>query len=267
MAKGFRKSKLAFWGIMCLGVLLSVLLWIRDRNYPLYIPIIASTLSLLIGYFAACVVRNLIANSLTTQYLGYLHMELDPDKFITAYGPVPDRLTEGSRDRAVAHAYLADGYGAKGDFAAALSLLEKGFDKVDLSDAALRGLYLSNKGTYQSALGDLVQAKESAASLRQLIDGCWRSKNALARNLQDSWLLLDADIALQEDRLPDKKALEELYGRCAYNLRRFEIDRLLTLRALAVGDKAEAKKHLELLKEHGGKTRYTAWAEEQLKAC
>ena len=145
--------------------------------------------------------------------------------------------------------------------------MEKGFDKADLSDAALRGLYLSNKGTYQSALGDLVQAKESAASLRQLIDGCWRSKNALARNLQDSWLLLDADIALQEDRLPDKKALEELYGRCAYNLRRFEIDRLLTLRALAVGDKAEAKKHLELLKEHGGKTRYTAWAEEQLKAC
>ena len=41
MAKGFRKSKLAFWGIMCLGVLLSVLLWIRDRNYPVYIPIIA----------------------------------------------------------------------------------------------------------------------------------------------------------------------------------------------------------------------------------
>ena len=62
MAKGFRKSKLAFWGIMCLGVLLSVLLWIRDRNYPVYIPIIASTLSLLIGYFAACVVRNLIAS-------------------------------------------------------------------------------------------------------------------------------------------------------------------------------------------------------------
>ena len=114
MAKGFRKSKLAFWGIMCLGVLLSVLLWIRDRNYPVYIPIIASTLSLLIGYFAACVVRNLIANSLTTQYLGYLHMELDPDKFIAAYGSVPGRLTEGSRDRAVAHAYLADGYGAKG---------------------------------------------------------------------------------------------------------------------------------------------------------
>ena len=93
MAKGFRKSKLAFWGIMCLGVLLSVLLWIRDRNYPVYIPIIASTLSLLIGYFAACVVRNLIANSLTTQYLGYLHMELDPDKFIAAYGSVPGRLT------------------------------------------------------------------------------------------------------------------------------------------------------------------------------
>ena len=267
MAKGFRKSRLAFWSIICLGVLLSVLLWIRDRNYPIYIPIIASTLALLIGFFAACVVRNLVANSLTTQYLGYLHMDLDPDKFIDAFGPVPSRLTKGSRDCAVAHAYLADGYGAKGDFATALSLLEKGFHKADLSDTALHGLYLSSKGVYQSAMGDLVQAQETATSLRQLIDGCWRSKNALARNLQDSWLLLDADIALQEDRLPDKKALEELYGRCAYNLRRFEIDRLLTLRALAVGDKVEAKKHLELLKKHGGKTRYTAWAEEKLKAC
>ena len=267
MAKGFRQSKLAFWGIICLGVLLSVLLWIRDRNYPVYIPIIASTLALLIGFFAACVVRNLVANSLTTQYLGYLHMELDPDKFIAAYGSVPGRLTEGSRDRAVAHAYLADGYGAKGDFSTALSVLEKGFYKADLNDIALRGLYLSSKGVYQSALGYLTQAKETADSLRQLIDGCWRSKNALARNLQDGLVLLDADIALQEGRKKKKKALEELYGRCAFHLRRFEIDRLLALRALAVGDTAEAKKHIELLKANAGKTRYTAWAEEQLKAC
>lgn len=90
MAKGFRQSKFAFWGVIGLGVLLSVLLWIRDRDYPLYIPIIASILALLISYFAARVIRNLIANSLTTEYLGYLHMELDPDKFIAAFGPVPE---------------------------------------------------------------------------------------------------------------------------------------------------------------------------------
>ncbi len=267
MAKGFRQSKLAFWGIIGLGILLSVLLWIRDRNYPLYIPVIASALALLISYFAARVIRNLVANSLTTQYLGYLHMELDPDKFIAAYGPVPPRLDKGSRDRAVAHAYLSDGYAAKGDFDRALSLLEEGFAGADLQDASLRGLYLSNKSALELALGRLEEGRKTARALGELIDGCWRSKNALARNLQDALLLLKADISLQEGKLPDKKPLEELYERCAYNLRRFEIDRLLTLRALATGDKEEARKHLERLTTYGGKTRYTAWAEEQLKAC
>lgn len=267
MAKGFRQSRLAFWGVMGLGVLLSVLLWIRDRNYPVYIPIIASALALLIGFFAARVIRNLVANSLTTQYLGYLHMDLDPDKFIAAYGPVPARLDKGSRDRAVAHAYLSDGYAARGDFDKALSLLEEGFAGADLQDASLQGLYLSNKGALQLALGRLDEGRETAWTLGELIDGCWHSKNALARNLQDALLLLNADIALREERLPDKKPLAELYERCAYNLRRFEIDRLLALRALTVGDKAEAKAHLERLRTYGGKTRYAAWAEEQLKDC
>ena len=266
MAKGFRQSRLAFWGVMVLGILLSVLLWIRDRNYPIYIPLIASVLSLLIAFFAGRVIRNLIANSLTTERLGYLHMELDPDKFIAAYEAVPPRLDKGSRDRAVAYAYLADGYAAKGDFAKALVLLEEGFSGANLEDAALRGLYLSNRGVYQSALGELEAAKESAKALRELIDGCWRSRNALARNLQDGLLLLEGDLALQEGRLPDKKALEEIYGRCAFNLHRFEIDRLLALRALAVGDRAEAKQHLQTLAEHGGKTRYTGWAQEKLAA-
>lgn len=265
MAKGFWQSKLAFWGVMGLGVLVSVLLWFRDRGYPIYIPIVASVLALLIGYFAARVIRNLVASSLTTEYLGYLHMDLDPDKFLAAYGPVPEKLAKGSRDRAVAHAYLSDGYAAKGEFETALSLLEAGFAGTDPKDTALQGLYLSNRGAAQSALGDLPGAKETAAQLKALIDGCWRSKNALARNLQDGLLLTESDIALQEGRLPDRKALEELYARCAFNLRRFEIDRLLALRALAAGDKAEAKQHLDTLIEHAGKTRYVPWAQAQLE--
>ena len=40
MAKGFWQSKLSFWGMILLGAVLSVLLWIRDQGYPIYIPIL-----------------------------------------------------------------------------------------------------------------------------------------------------------------------------------------------------------------------------------
>ena len=267
MAKGFWQSKLAFWGVILLGVVLSVLLWIRDQGYPIYIPILASSLALAISYCAGRVISNLVANSMTTKCLGYLHMELDPDKFIDAYGQVPGRLCAGSRSRAIAHAYLSDGYAAKGDFTTALSLLEAGFSGIDEKEIALRGLYLSDKGACLNGLGDQEAAEETLADLRSLIDGCWHSKNALARNLQDGLLLLEADLCLQQGRLPEIKPLEEIYEQCAYNLRRFEIDRLLALRAMAVGNKEEAKHHLSVLADNGGKTRYAAWACAQLNGA
>ena len=129
------------------------------------------------------------------------------------------------------------------------------------------GMGLSDKGACLNGLGDQPAAEETLADLRSLIDGCWHSKNALARNLQDGLLLLEADLCLQQGRLPEIKPLEEIYERCAYNLRRFEIDRLLALRAMAVGNKEEAKRHLSVLADNGGKTRYAAWACAQLNGA
>ena len=63
MIRAFWKSKLAVGAVMvvCLG--LAVAVWLRDREYPVYIPAIASLLLLGIGYFAGRLLGNLVAGT------------------------------------------------------------------------------------------------------------------------------------------------------------------------------------------------------------
>ena len=70
MIRGFWKSRLVFSGICVLTLVLAVALWVRDRNYEIYIPIVASVLMLGIGYSAAVLAGNLVANQENTKYLG-----------------------------------------------------------------------------------------------------------------------------------------------------------------------------------------------------
>ena len=144
MVRAFRQSRLTAAGIFAASVVLTVLVWIRDRGLPVHIPLIASVLMLLLGVFAGQLAARLVADSCNTKLLGLLHVELDPDAFLRQYAAIPGRLKPDSREYLVSSAYLADGYAAKGDFDAALAALAP-LERAGLAqDAALRGLYLQD---------------------------------------------------------------------------------------------------------------------------
>ena len=51
MIRGFRQSRLTAVGVFAAAVVLAAVVWVRDRDLPVYIPIVASLLLLLIGVF------------------------------------------------------------------------------------------------------------------------------------------------------------------------------------------------------------------------
>ena len=88
MIYAFKRSRAAAALVFAASVLVTVLIWVRDREYPVYIPLIASLLMLTIGVLAARLLGNVLASMENTRYLGYLHMELDPKKFLEHYREV-----------------------------------------------------------------------------------------------------------------------------------------------------------------------------------
>lgn len=260
MAQAFRRSRIASAAVMILSAVLAVVIWIRDRNYPVVVPIVASVLMLAIGWIAARVLGNLLGSMENTRYLGYLHMELDPDKFLSCYREIPGRMKAGSSEAAICRSYLADGYAAKGDYAAALEVLSQGAPEGNLP---VKGLYALGRASNYLSLGDLAGADDALAELDAVIDACRASKPDLAKNLSQS-----RDLQLQRRRCltgqsVDTEWLEDQFETAQYNLRRLEISKLLAMTALREGNKAEAQKQLSYLRKNGQKTDYKRWADQQ----
>ena len=46
MIYAFKRGRAGFFTVMAVSVVLAVLVWLRDRNYPIFVPIIATTLKL-----------------------------------------------------------------------------------------------------------------------------------------------------------------------------------------------------------------------------
>ena len=190
MVRAFRQSRLTAAGIFAASVVLTVLVWIRDRGLPVHIPLIASVLMLLLGVFAGQLAARLVADSCNTKLLGLLHVELDPDAFLRQYAAIPGRLKPDSREYLVSSAYLADGYAAKGDFDAALAALAP-LERAGLAqDAALRGLYLQDLCAYRLGKEDRPGAAQALEELEGLIAGCGEKQARLAQNLSDCAALL-----------------------------------------------------------------------------
>ncbi|MGN0978337.1 MAG: hypothetical protein ACI4PH_09815 [Faecousia sp.] len=260
MAQAFRRSRIASAAVLILSAVLAVVIWIRDRNYPVVVPIIASVLMLAIGWIAARVLGNLLGSMENTRYLGYLHMELDPDKFLSCYRDIPGRMKAGSAEAAICRSYLADGYAAKGEYAAALEVLSQAPPEGNLP---VKGLYALGRASHSLSLGDIAGADTALAELDIVIDACRANKPDLAKNLSQS-----RDLQLQRRRCltgqsVDTEWLENLFETAQYNLRRLEISKLLAMTALRDGKKAEAQKQLSYLRKNGQKTDYKRWADQQ----
>lgn len=254
MVGAFRKSRLAMGAVLVLTACVTVAIWVRDAGKPLYIPLVASVLMVAIGCLSARLLGNLVASGQNTNTLGILHMELDPEKFLECYRDVPGKLREGSRDRAIASAYLADGYAAAGDYAMAIQAL--GAPYPGRQDAALLGVYYGNLSRYALGSGDMELADSAMQELAQIIDGQCGDKPQLKKNLLSTQGLLRQRRRAMQGEAVDREWLEEQLPAAGYHLRTLEILEILALDAKNRGDGKTLEKYRTQLCQQGGKTVY-----------
>ena len=259
MSQAFKRSKIASAIVMILSVAIAIIIWFRDRDHHVIVPIIASTLMLGIGYFSSRVLGNVLASMENTRYLGYLHMELDPEKFLAHYEGLPNRM-KGS-DAAVCRSYLADGYAAAGRFDEAVQTLSP---EPPADNLPVQGLYASNRAGYYLGKGDAQGAAEAIAALEEVIDACRLQKAELANNLTVSLKIHKQHLNCLTGKSVNTGWLEDAFKSAQYNLRRLEIARILAMAALRDGDSAAAKKQLSFLRKNGEKTWYKKWADRQV---
>lgn len=254
----FKRSRIASALVFAASVLVTVLIWVRDREYPVYIPLIASVLMLAIGCLAARLLGNVLASMENTRYLGYLHMELDPKKFLEYYREVPGRMKGHSA--AVAKTYLADGYWADGQFEKAVETVGPSLPETD---PALRGLYATKLAAYFLAMENTEEAAKVVAVLEEVIDGCRLKKPDLARNFQESLTLYRQQENCLTGETVDTSWLEDAFASAQYNIRRLEIQKVLAMTALRDGNRKEKEKALSYLRKNGGKTDFKRWADRK----
>ena len=258
MIQAFRKSRIGFYGVLLISAAIAAVVWIRDRNYPIFVPVIASVLTLAIGFIAARILGNILAASENTRHLGYLHMELDPKKFIEGYQNIPDRM-KGENNIAISRSYLADGYAAAGDYEQAISLLAD----PPAGNLAIQGLYAANLAGFYLALEDTQNASASLSRLEEIIDACRLTKADLAKNLTEMYQLHRHHLACLTGKPVDTDSLESDFVRAQYNLRRLEIKKVLAMAAIRDGDETAKKEHLSYLRKNGGLTVYKRWADDR----
>lgn len=259
MIRSFKRAQGAAITVMALSVVIAVAIWFRDTGHPFYVPLIGSVLMLGIGYFSGRVLGNLVASSQNTHLLGYLHMELDPKKFVESYRDIPGKMSPTSSSAAICRSYLADGYAADGNFVMALKTLDEGPAPQAIS---VRGLYASNRCAYYLGLEDPQKVKEAMAQLDEIIGICRLKNPALANNLQSSLDLYHQGYLCLVGKSVDTAYLEDAFQRAQYNLRRLDIAKIQAMAAINTGDQANASKHLAYLRKNSGKTYYKAWADK-----
>lgn len=257
MIHGFKRGRISFCVVMALSVVITILIWMRDQNYPVFVPIIASALMLALGFVSARLMGNVMASSENTRYLGYLHMELDPKKFLSVYEDIPTRV-KGENTAAICRSYLADGYAASGQYESAIAQLSIAPPADNL---AVRGLYAANLAGCHLALKNIEAAEEALRELTHIIDACRLSKAPLAGNLTEMLTLHKQHLACLQGKAVDTDVLESAFVRAQYHLRRLELAKVLAMTAIRDGNTEAAKKHLSYLRKNGGLTVYKRWAD------
>ena len=255
MLFAFKRSKIAAAMVLLFSVVLIVLIWIRDQGRELYIPIVASVLVIGIGITAARIIGNILASMENTRYLGYLHQELDPEKFLKYYETVPGRIKEGSRDQKIVLSYLSDGYFAKGDFEKALAVLP---GEISKEDPALYGLFATKRANCLLELGRLEEAEKALLDLKNILYACQQKNASLGQNMKENYLVGQEHLNALKHQNVDRAYLEQVFEKAGYNLRRLEIASILNeLNHYYKKGSSSSQKMIEYLKKESGKTFYS----------
>ncbi|MBO6158442.1 MAG: hypothetical protein J6P72_04155 [Firmicutes bacterium] len=255
----FKSSRIAAGIILALTGVIIGMIWLRSGGKALYIPIVGTILMAGIGYFAARLFANIVSSTENTRRLGYLHIDLDPKKFIASYEKIPEKV-HGS-DQLTLYSYLADGYWADGQFKKAIETLEK--TKPDTP--ALLGLQASKLAPCYLALGDKAAASHQLDRLSAVIEKTKTSNPPLSKNFLESYTIYRQYLAALNAQEVSVDYLKSAFTKAEYTLRRLEIAQILVMDGLRHHNESETAEKLTYLKEHGGKTFFRSWAISQDK--
>ncbi len=257
MRSPYKKSKAAYICVWCLVLLLIVFIWLRNKSA--FLPSVISTLiAILLGFFTSRLSENIISNTETTKRLGYLHMEMDPEKFISSYIDIPKK-TKGDKEKMISYAYLSSGYEAAGDFDRALEVLEKG--NIKGSDS-LDTLYLSQKCRCLIEKGILDEAEDVLKELEKRIDSI-TGNQSLKDNQRQVQYVLSEMLRAKKGETVDMEYLEGSLKATQYKIGRLEIYYTMAMNYRNKGNKKKEAEILSIITEEGGKTWFKTWAEER----
>lgn len=255
MRSPFKKSKAAYVCVWCLVLLLIVFIWLRNGN-SLFPSVISTLIAILLGFFTSRLLENIISNTETTKRLGYLHMEMDPKKFISSYKDVPEN-TKGDKEKMISYAYLSSGYEAAGDFDRALETLEKG--NINGSDS-LDTLYLSQKCRCLIEKGILDEAEDVLKELEKRIDSI-TGNQSLKDNQRQVQYVLSEMLRAKKGETVDMEYLEGRLKATQYKIGRLEIYYTMAMYYRNKGNKKKEAETLSIITKEGGKTWFKTWAE------
>jgi len=253
MIRCFKKSMLATGLVWALAIVIAVLVWIRNADRELYIPIIATICLLGIGYISGKLLGSIIAARENQKLLSLLHVDLEPEKFIEAYREIPAKADKGA-DRIIAYSYLADGYAAAGDPDRALETLSAEVtDKHGNKKDSLICLYFNNRCHYQLLAGQKDEAKHSQAALLKAIAGAKAQNPDLAKNMNEKAFLWENYLKYYDGKPVNVTDLERFISKSQFAIDRLEGKYLLKLHYERGHQKDESARLAQEIKNEGGK--------------
>ncbi|MDD3921383.1 MAG: hypothetical protein PHO41_09460, partial [Eubacteriales bacterium] len=229
MIRCFRSSK---W-IVAIGTALSLALCavvISTRpNTAIWLNLITCVLILALGFVVSTLTANMAASNANAKLLGILHVELDPERFISTYSSIPGKLPASSHLRTVTSSYLAAGYAAKGEYALAKQTLF--IDPLPTrnakNDLAVQALIHDTLCELALLSGDAEQGSQELSSLREVLQKAAVLNRDLARNYRNTVVLYEQWLLVLAGEAADDKALSEVLSHTPIKLRRLEIQMLL----------------------------------------
>lgn len=267
MIRCFRSSKLVLVCGFVLTLGLSAVALFCRPEVELWLNIITIILILALGFVVSRLVANMVATNTNSKLLGILHMELDPERFIAAYGDVPAKFPTGSHYNTVTSAYLAMGYAAKGDYATAKATLCTSPlpTRSEKNDLALQVLIHDGLCEFALLSGDTEQAKSELETLRAILQRAAVLNPDLNRNYRNTEFFYQQWLHVLAGETTDEKKLNGLLAHTAVKLRRLEMQTVMARSYEYRKQNGLAKDMYQTVINESGKTHFAREAKEALE--
>ena len=262
----FKSSRIAYYGGIIISVVFSLMVFFFRSVNETWHNYIASILIIILGYLVSRMIAGMIATNTNTKCLQTLHVDLDPEHFISQYKLVPDAMPENSVLHVTTSAYLADGYAAMGQFKRAESRLISEYHPADNNkrNTAVDLLLLEKHCEYSLLSQNVEQAEIYLKSFKKKLQQADASFPDLAKNFQPAIRFFIEWFELLSGNEVDLSLLDGLLKSTTVQLRRLEIQLVKAQYYLQNNLPQRAIPILHTIVNEGGKTWFAEKAQKYL---